>query len=62
MYNQQTKGMATTRHMSLIERCGRKAFVRDKGLAHTQRRKSEKGKTFQETPIFKKPTKKDSST
>ena len=31
--------MATTRHRSLVERGGRKAFVRDKGLAHTQKEK-----------------------
>jgi len=28
--------MATTRHRSLVERGGRKAFVRDKDLAHTK--------------------------
>jgi len=28
--------MATTRHRSLVERGEREAFVRDKGLAHTQ--------------------------
>jgi len=27
--------MATTRHRSLAGKSGRKAFVRDKGLAHT---------------------------
>jgi len=42
MYNQHTRGMATTRHRSLVERGGRKAFVRDKGLAHTQTRKKQK--------------------
>jgi len=26
--------MATTRHRSFVERGGRKAFARDKGLAH----------------------------
>jgi len=36
MYNQHTTGMATTRHRSLVERGGRKALVRDKGLAHTK--------------------------
>jgi len=36
MYNQHTKGMAITRHRSLVERGGRKAFVREKGLVHTQ--------------------------
>jgi len=39
MYNQHTRGMATTRHKSLVERGGRKAFVTDKGLAHTKRNK-----------------------
>jgi len=33
MYDQYTRGMATTRHMSLVETGGRKAFVRDKDLA-----------------------------
>jgi len=36
MYNQHTRGMATTRYRSLVERGGRKAFVRD--LAHTQKK------------------------
>jgi len=30
--------MATTRHRSLVERGGRKAFVRDKGLAHKKKK------------------------
>ena len=34
MYNQRTRGMTTTRHRSLVERGGRKVFVRDKDLAH----------------------------
>jgi len=38
MYDQHTPSMATTRHRSLVGRGGRKAFVRDKGLAHTQKR------------------------
>ena len=37
MYNKHTRGMATTRHRSLVERSGRKAFVRDKGLTHKKR-------------------------
>jgi len=37
MYNQHTTGMATTRHRILVERGGRKAFDRDKGLAHTKK-------------------------
>jgi hypothetical protein len=41
MYNQHTKGMTTTRHRSLVERGGRKTFVGDKGLAHTQKRGGE---------------------
>jgi len=39
MNNHNTRGIATTRHRSLVVRGGRKAFVRDKGLAHTQKRK-----------------------
>jgi len=42
MYNQHRTGMATTRHRSLVERGGRKDFVRDKGLAHTQNREETK--------------------
>jgi len=38
VHNQHTRGMATTRHRSLVETGGRKAFVREKGLAHTQKR------------------------
>ena len=30
MYNQHTKGMATTRHRSLVGRSGGKGFVRDR--------------------------------
>ena len=33
VYEQHTKGMATTRHRSLVGRGGRKGFVRDQGLA-----------------------------
>jgi len=36
MCNQHTRGMATARHRSLIERGVRKAFDRDKDLAHTK--------------------------
>jgi len=43
MYNQPTRG--TTRHRSLVERGGRKAFVRDKVLAHTIKAKKMSGKT-----------------
>jgi len=36
MYKQHTRGMETTRHRSLVERGGRKAFVRD--LARTPKK------------------------
>jgi len=42
MYNQHTRGMATTRHRSLVGRGRRKAFIRDKGLAHKKKRGEEK--------------------
>jgi len=41
--------MATTRRRSLVERGGRKAFVRDKGLAHAPKRG---GKSVRKKPIF----------
>jgi len=41
MYNQHTRGMATTRYRSPVEGGGRKAFVRDKGLA-PKKKKGEK--------------------
>ena len=50
MYNQHTRGMATTRHRSLVKRGGRKAFVRD--LAHQKKKWQEK------KPIFTKLKKK----
>jgi len=34
--------MASTRHRNLAERGERRAFVRDKGLAHTHKRKEKK--------------------
>jgi len=37
MYNQHTRGMATTRHRSLVERGGKKAFVKVKDLANKQK-------------------------
>jgi len=43
--------MATTRHRSLVEKGGRKAFVRDKGLAHTPKRKKE-NKNSRKPQIF----------
>ena len=58
MYNQYTRGMATTRHSSLVERSGKKAFVRDKGLAHTQKG----GKKCQEKPDIHESKAKDLST
>jgi len=51
MYNQHTRGMATPRHRSLVDRGGRKAFVRDKGLAQTS--KSEGGKNGKNTNLKK---------
>jgi len=42
--------MATTRHRSLVERGGRKGFVRAKGLAHTQKGEKEKEKKVKKTP------------
>ena len=41
MYNQHTRGMAITRHRSLVERGGR--IVRD--LAHTKKKKEMSEKT-----------------
>jgi len=32
-FDHHTRGLATNRHRSLVERGGRKVFVRDKGLA-----------------------------
>jgi len=43
MYNQHTRGMATTRHMSLVERGGKKALLEN---LHTQ------NEIGQEKPIF----------
>jgi len=42
MYNQHTRGMATTRHRSPVEGGGRKAFVRDKGLAPKKKKGGKK--------------------
>jgi hypothetical protein len=50
--------MVTTRHRSLVERGGRKAFFRDKGLAH----KKEKGKKNVRNPDIHESQEKDSST
>jgi len=57
MYDQHTRGMATTRHKSQGERGGRKALVRDKDLAHKQ-----KGNTNVRKPICTNLKKKDLST
>jgi len=54
MYNQNTRGMATTRHRSLVEKGGRKALSETKTL-HTQ---DEGKKNVMKTPIFKNPEKK----
>jgi len=50
--------MATTRHRSLVETGGRKAFVRDKGLAQQEKRKKMSGKKHD----IHEPKEKDSST
>ena len=61
MYNQHTRGMATTRHRSLFERGGRKAMrvkfllKTDRDLAHTKRKISGK-------PDIHESKEKDSST
>jgi len=44
MYDQHTRGMATTRHRSLVGRGGRKGFLRGKGLVHSKQKLSA-GKT-----------------
>jgi len=54
--------METTRHRSLVERGGRKAFVRDKGLAHTQKGGKKGGGKCQQKTAIHESRKKDSST
>jgi len=54
MYNQHTRGMATTRHRSLVERGGRRALLE---TFHTQKKMS--GRTDIMIHEFKE---KDSST
>jgi len=51
MYNQHTRGMATTRHRSLVERPGggRKALLE---TLHTQTKKKNREKNVRKTPIF----------
>jgi len=45
MYNQHTKGITTTRHKSMVERCGRRAIVLTKALhTHTKEKKRKKEK------------------
>jgi len=51
MYHQHTRGIVTTRNMSLAEKGGKEAFVRNKGLAHTQK-KNQKNKACQQELIF----------
>ena len=46
MYDQHTRGMATTRHRSLVRRSRRKAFVIDKDLTH---------ESWHKTDLFKSP-------
>jgi len=58
MYNQHARGMATTRHRSLVERGGRKAFVRNK-IAHTQKMENKMSEENRYSMTLKK---KDSST
>jgi len=59
MCNQGTRGMATTRHRSLLERGGRKAIVRDKDPAHTKKRGEKK---CQKNPDIHDSNEQDSST
>ena len=62
MYNQHTRGMATTRHRSLVETGGRKAFFRDKGLAHAQGKGKKRKRYVRKTRYSRILKKKDSST
>jgi len=54
--------MSTTRRRSLVERGGRKAFIRDKGLAHTRKGKKRKRKNLSGKTDIHESKKKDSST
>jgi len=50
IYNQHTRGMATTRHRSPVERGRRKGLLE---TLHThKKRKKKKEKIFRENPIF----------
>jgi len=62
MYNQHARGIATTRHRSLDESGGRKAFVRDKGLAHTPKRGKKRERIVRKNLMFTNLKTKDSST
>jgi len=44
LHNHHTPEIATTRHRNLVKRGGRKAFVRDKGFAHTHNREKKREK------------------
>jgi len=61
MYNQHARGMATTQHRSLVERGGRKAFVRDKDLAHTPKRGEKRERIVRRNLMFTNLKTKDSS-
>jgi len=51
MYNQHTREMETTRHRSLVERSGRKAFVTDKERPCAEKKKWGE-KNVRKNPIF----------
>jgi len=53
--------MATTRHRGLVERGRRKAFVRDKGFAHTQKGGNKRREKFQEKNRYPRIYQKNSS-
>jgi len=48
MYNQHTRGMATTTHRNLVGSSRRQAVIRDKGLAH--KKGGNKGLKYQGKP------------
>jgi len=54
--------MATTRCRSLVERGGRKTFLRDEGLAHKKEKKGKKKKKFRKKTDIHESKEKDSST
>jgi hypothetical protein len=53
MYNQHTKGMATTRHRSLVKRAEESFLFETKTLQTHQKGEWGKGKTIREKLIFK---------